>query len=147
MNAFVKNFLKGTNFKVKNEKPEYTISYGKSYVRIYENRYHVYIYEGETNNKGKGTGTTLRALATLYAITRKKPIYHTGINLGNRSKTRAGGANLPTSTWIVRERLGWTAKNKTNSVFKVGNNNTKIKNWLKAQGFPNPSRIGSPSKR
>lgn len=144
MNNF-ERILNGTNFRVKKG-----YSYGNykqfsiihkpshSYVNIQNFKNSIHLSGGETlpNRRGKGIGTNLRALATLFAIISKKNIRQTGLNLENRSKLRhltKGTPNIPTSTYILRERLGWKShpKNTRNSVFKVGNNTSKVKSRLK----------------
>lgn len=116
----------------------------QSHVVFTNNGKHIRIIEGETPNsaRGRGIGTNLRALATLYAIFSNKPITQTGKDMENRSKTRKAkkpnAKNIPTSTFILRERLGWKqlGNNNRNSNFSPKrNNNKKIRNWLTSQGF------------
>ena len=114
-----------------------------SFVTLVNSQNYTRIVEGETPNstRGKGIGTNLRALATLYAIFSNKRITQTGVNSEGRSKVRKAknpnAKNIPTSTFILRERLGWKQNaNGVNSVFNPAKNNRKkLNNWLKSRGF------------
>lgn len=135
----LRNFIKGTDFSISNNgNSAYSIIHDPSgaYVTIINYPTRVSISNGSTPNKarGKGIGTNLRALATLHAILTNKRIIQTGSNREGRSARRKAvnpNATLdPTSTWILRQRLGWRAVNKTISNFNPTNNKTKVKKWL-----------------
>jgi hypothetical protein len=125
------NILKGTNYYM-NRNPNGTINIihrpTNSYVTL-SNGVRVRILDGETfKKKGKGIGTNLRALATMYAILKGKNIGQTGSNREGRSVMRKGGLPIPTSTYILRHRLGWKPNViKNSSIFRKGNNNTAVK--------------------
>ena len=131
MNSFRRRWTNGTNFRI-NKRPDYYLiehtPSGASIAFQIEPKY-VYISYGNTPNgwTGKGIGTTLRALATMVGIESGKPVYQTGVRVGKLIN------GLPISTSILRTRLGWVRNNKGfkfNSVFRKGNNNTKVRNAL-----------------
>lgn len=128
--------LNGSNYKIKHNSNgrhvHITHTPTGAYVTLYNRSKYVEILDGKTpmNARGKGIGTNLRALATLYAIMKNKPIIQLGINAEGRSiarrKKNPSASNLPTSTYILRHVLGWKPWGKY-SRFSVGNNNTAIK--------------------
>jgi hypothetical protein len=139
------NFVKGTNYKITNYANGVTrithIPTG-AYVRLL--KYDAYnkngklkksisIEKGSTplNVRGTGIGTTLRALATIYGnMLKVNSMIQTGVNREGRSKNR-NGAKIPTSTWILRERLKWRKLYNFVSIFDPGVNNVKpSKNWV-----------------
>jgi hypothetical protein len=68
------------------------------------------------NYRGQGYGTLLRALATKAGhIAGAKRGTHYGVNAGNRSvqrlQTDPTAKPVPTSTWVLTERLGWKPLN------------------------------------
>lgn len=144
---------KGTNYEIhtiNKSSKNYAIIHRPSnaFVTFGNRNNHVVIINGFTPEpwRGKKIGTNLRALITLYATYLRKRLYQTGYNAGSRSKTRKAhnttgtATNDPTSTWILRERLGWRASNKNTSIshFNVGANKTKLINWLTSRGFHIP---------
>ena len=139
-------FVNGTNYSIVKWRVPGTFSImhrpTNSFVTLVNSSNYVRIVEGETPNsaRGKGIGTNLRALATLYAILANKRITQTGVNSENRSKVRKAknpnAKNIPTSTFILRERLGWKNINGVNSGFNPAKNNRKkVNNWLKSRGL------------
>jgi hypothetical protein len=138
MNNFNK-LLNGLNYKIKRNSNgrhvDITHKPTGSYVTLYNRSKYVEILNGKTPNtaRGKGVGTNLRALATMYAIMKNKPIIQFGVNIEKRSvarrKNNPSASNLPTSTYILRHVLGWKPRGKTNhSQFLVGNDTTAVKN-------------------
>ena len=141
-NSFIANFkrrwINGTKFNLIKNGNVYNIkNESGAFVSFQWTPAHIYISYGETprSHTGKGIGKTLRALATMLAIQARKPIYQTGVGKGRKSN------GMPISTIILREKLGWSKNNSSrqewNSVFKVGNNNTKVRNVLKNKGLVN----------
>jgi hypothetical protein len=140
MNSF-KNFIRNTEFEIRRpykNQTAFNIEHvpTKGYVTLINYPTRIVITEGETPRKarGKGVGTKLRALATLYAIMKGVPIYQNGANLEGRSNVRhaqKGTPKIPTSTYILRYRLGWKNNGGTKSKFEPGkNNNKKVRNVL-----------------
>ena len=131
VNSFRQRWTNGTNFRINKREKYYEIVHtpsGASVAFQIEPKY-VYISYGNTPKgwTGKGLGTTLRALATMVGIESGKPVYQTGVRVGKLIN------GLPISTSILRTRLGWVRNNrgnKFNSVFRKGNNNTKVRNAL-----------------
>jgi hypothetical protein len=143
----------GNNYEItsiNNSSKNYAIIHrpSKAYVTFGNRPNHVVIIEGNTPepHRGKKIGTNLRALVTLYATFLGKRLYQTGYNAESLSKTRKArnttgtATNDPTSTWILRERLGWRTSNKNKSIshFNAGANTTKLMNWLTSRGFRIP---------
>ena len=145
------NFVKGTNYNIKNYtngKAGITIITHKpsgAYVRLlmYDTinkngkmEKSIEILKGSTpnNSRGKGVGTTLRALATIYGNLQKvNSMIQTGLNKEKRSRNRNGGVRIPTSTWILRERLKWRQLYNFVSIFEPAVNNIRpSKNWVRA---------------
>ena len=142
MNNAVANFkrrwINGTNFNIKPPEPKkgkryYLLVHKPSGANVAFQWYPKYIYisYGETPNtqRGRGIGTKLRALVTMLGIETGKKVYQTGVLMG---KNMPNGR--PISTYIVRNKLGYSRNvkgNNYNSVFKVGNNNSKVRNVLK----------------
>lgn len=136
MNNAVANFkrrwINGSNFNLQAPDPKkgkryYNLIHKPSGANVAFQLHpkYVYISWGETPNtqRGKGIGTKLRALVTILGIEIGKPVYQTGVFMS--SKNRVNG--LPISTYILRKKLGWSKnKNNFNSVFRPGNNNTKV---------------------
>jgi hypothetical protein len=143
----LREVVKGTNYSITHYSTGLTFVIHKptqSHVVFTNNGNHIRILEGKTTNsaRGRGIGTNLRALATLYAIFSNKPISQTGKNMEDRSKIRKAknpnAKNIPTSTFILRERLGWKklGNNNRNSNFSPKRNNNKnVRNWLTGRGF------------
>jgi hypothetical protein len=131
MNSFRRRWTNGTNFRINKHPKYYEIVHtpsGASVAFQIEPKY-VYISYGNTPKgwTGKGLGTILRAIATMVGIESGKPVYQTGVRVGKLVN------GLPISTSILRSRLGWVRKNKGNewnSVFRKGNNNTKVRQVL-----------------
>ena len=142
------NFVKGTNYEIRNYANGVTRITHKptgAYVRLltYDARNKngtwsksMEIERGKTpnNSRGTGIGTTLRALATIYGNLRKvNSMIQTGLNKEGRSRNRNGGAKIPTSTWILRERLKWRKLRNYVSIFEPAINNIgPSKNWVRA---------------
>lgn len=138
----LREVVKGTNYSITHYSTGLTfIIHGptQSHVAFTNNGNHLRILEGQTSNsaRGRGIGTNLRALATLYAILSNKPISQTGKNIGDRSKKRKAknpsAKNIPTSTFILRERLGWKQvgnSNRNSNFIPKRNNNKSVRNWL-----------------
>jgi hypothetical protein len=144
----LREVVKGTNYSImplaRSSTAFITHKPTNAYVAVTNNGNHIRILEGKTPNsaRGRGIGTNLRALATLYAIFSNKPISQTGENMEDRSKIRRAknpnAKNIPTSTFILRERLGWKklGNNNRNSNFSPKRNNNKnVRNWLTGRGF------------
>jgi len=137
VNNFKRKWTNGTNFHINKHDKFYTITHGPSGASVafqLEPKY-VYISYGNTPKgwTGKGIGTTLRALVTMIGIESGKPVYQTGVRVGKLIN------GLPISTSILRTRLGWSRNkkgNKWNSVFRPGNNNTKVRNVLTQRRSP-----------
>jgi hypothetical protein len=136
INRFRRRWTNGTNFRINKHANYYNIVHVPSgaNVAVQLNSKKAYISYGNTPKgwTGKGIGTTLRALATMFGIESGKPVYQTGVKIGKLIN------GLPISTSILRTRLGWVANNKGkqwNSVFRVGNNNTKVRQVLSGQNF------------
>ena len=141
------NFVNGTNYEVKNYAngvSRITHKPSGAYVRLLtydamnkNGKYGKYmeIVGGKTpaNVRGKGIGTTLRALATIYGNLKKvNSMIQTGINKEKRSRNR-NGVKIPTSTWILRERLKWRKLYNYVSTFEPAVNNIRpSKNWVRA---------------
>jgi hypothetical protein len=155
--------IAGENYEItalKNSNYVITHKPSKAYVEFGNRPNHVVIISGNTPGlplirkgpnqpikwRGRGIGSNLRALVTLYAVLLKKGISQRGYNAESLSKNRklantSGTAtNDPTSTWILRQRLGWRANNVNarKSHFNVGANTTKLMNWLSSRGFRIP---------
>lgn len=131
LNNFKRRWTNGTNFRINKRDKYYEIVHvpSSASVAFQLNPKYVYISHGNTPKgwTGKGIGTTLRALATMIGIESGKPVYQTGVRVGKLIN------GLPVSTSILRTRLGWVKNkkgNKWNSVFRPGNNNTKVRNVL-----------------
>jgi len=101
-------------------------------------------YTEKNKNKGLGYGTLLRALATKAGqIAGAKYGRQNGLNIGNRSFKRIqknhSAKPVPTSSYIMTERLGWKEgndpeywRNGLASKFNYNKNNfSKINNILK----------------
>ena len=142
----LREVVKGTNYSIVKFPVPRTFAIlhrpTNSFVTLVNGENYTRIIEGETpkSARGKGIGTNLRALATLYAIFANKRITQTGVNSESLSKIRkaknANAKNTPTSTFILRERLGWKQNaNGVNSVFNPANNRKKLNNWLTTRGF------------
>ena len=141
------NLTKGTNYEVKNYANGVTrITHTPSgaYVRLV--KYNTVnkngkpgksmeIERGKTPNsaRGSGIGTTLRALATIYGkLKNVDAMIQTGLNKEKRSRNRNGGVKIPTSTWILRERLKWRKLYNYVSVFEPAVNNIgPSRNWVR----------------
>jgi hypothetical protein len=105
------------------------------------------IISGDTpreNNRGLGYGTLLRALATKAGqIAGAKRGLQNGLNIGNRSlkrlKKNTSAKPVPTSSFIMSERLGWKESNNPEfwrnglaSRFNYNKNNfSKVNNIVK----------------
>ena len=144
------NLVKGTNYEVKNYANGVTrITHTPSgaYVRLItyntvnkngKQGRSMEIERGKTPNsgvRGTGIGTTLRALATIYGkLKNVDSMIQTGLNKEKRSRNRNGGVPIPTSTWILRERLKWRKLYNYVSVFEPAVNNIgPSRNWVRAQ--------------
>lgn len=123
------NDLSRTSYQIKH-KP--TGSFVKFTTNLYfpENQKYLEITNGENPNnaRGFGIGIRLRALATVFAIMRKHPIYQTGIRANSSQEKR----ELPASTTLLRKYLKYD-QNSTNtetyyySIYRPGNpNHNKI---------------------
>jgi hypothetical protein len=155
VNSFKRRWLQGTNFRLVKKPGFYGGHYydlehlpsGSSVAFQWEPKY-IYISYGHTENghTRQYIGTNLRALATIFAIEAGKVVHQTGC--GNRCN------GVPISTRILRQKLGWSKNDKGfrfNSVFKPGNNNSKVRNWLKTRGLaarsPNNGKSPSPKRQ
>ena len=109
----------------------------QAYVNIVNKKEFVEIEHGNTPEgfQGRGIGTELRALATIYAISKNKPIKQIGSNYKGKSAIRVvrkpWAKPEPTSTHILREFLGWNVNKNSSykwpSIFRPGMNNTKVR--------------------
>lgn len=124
----------------------YIVNNGKNVahleVNLPNNRTKPVEYSGGThpNYTGRGYGAVIRALATKMAqLANYKKVSHFGQNVNNKSKKRGGPhANLATSTYIVRNVLGYRPNGpyKHWSVFEFNKNsmnkvNGLLRNWKK----------------
>jgi hypothetical protein len=159
MNNHVANFrrrwINGTNFGInKNQKYDdlYQLIHRPSgafvslLYKSYDNSIHVTY--GLTPNKyqGKGIGTILRALATIFAIETRKRITQNGVENRPLKNLKTG---VPISTYILRNKLGWSKNNRGTgghpSVFRVGNNNSKVRKVLRNWKLPKaPAKSPTP---
>jgi hypothetical protein len=130
---FRRNWINGTNYSLVKKSggnwrtPSlYRLTHkpSKAYVEFNVDET-VYISYGETpkNARGRGIGTKLRALVTLFGIEFKKPVFQYGTFI-NVPKV-----GLPPSTRIL-QRLGYShnkiTNSQINSLFKVGSNRSKV---------------------
>jgi hypothetical protein len=129
-----------------------------SIVPFYEGGLLLKIESGETpreNNRGKGYGTLLRALATKAGqIAGAKIAMQFGVNNKNRSVARLARSTtakpMPTSTGILVERLGWTPTNVPgfNTLGRVKSIPSKFNyttnNIAKVNRYLEKSRVRSP---
>jgi hypothetical protein len=119
----------GYNLRNSNKGKYFVIRHANSgaYVLIdYKNPHRIKLLEGETPNgrRGKGIGTKLRALVTLFSNLVQIPITQYGEWFMNK---RPGNTNnRPPTTRILRNRLGWKPRNnvgKYHSIFDPSRNN------------------------
>ena len=150
----LRNFINGSEYVIKPiSRTKFSIIHKptQSYVDVVNHNNtrnmlgYVQISMGSTpnnNNKGvryrgRGIGRELRALATLYAIYKRKIIKQSGTNVGGISAARVaaqkpGAKPYPTSTFLLRNILGWNKNNSSlfpwNSIFIPGRTNeTKVR--------------------